>query len=561
MSEGATAYIWEEPGGTIRIHLDLDVVERLSAAIQEALGTGARGMEIGGILLGESVPGNSRTLRIADFELVPFQHWRGSSYTASPKDREILGSRLSRHRPERVVGYFRSHTRPGLYLDQDDFNIVRSYFPDPWQVFLVVRPAADGPPTGGFFFWEDGDINRKAPYRQFPLDRQRLLKGSFPLTGAPLPVASPRTSSPARPPAVRLQRRLPQIPWLAVPVLAGVFLIAGFFVSRDRNREQPVQSAPPPAAQTAAERQSAGLHLDVANTGNGIEVRWDPNAPVVRNADLGLLQIRDGDKRFSRALEPAELAAGRTNYSPVSAKVEFELRVYTLADKNNKSIEQVQPAATLPQAQMASNAPQPDETNQALAPSPHPKTGTADRVFVRTSRKRAPERKLYTGPISTPSAPATHRHSAEREVEPPPAITANHFHQPGLTTLLPPSLSAPPAYTTVSYEQPRQGPLRRAFRKLSTLGDSDGDSFVPPSPVRQVTPADPDPGLTGTVDVKVYIDEFGKVSRAQLLTKKNELAAPSLKAAQEWHFTPARKRDKAVPSEMVLHFRFGPGEL
>ena len=59
------------------------------------------------------------------------------------------------------------------------------------------------------------------------------------------------------------------------------------------------------------------------------------------------------------------------------------------------------------------------------------------------------------------------------------------------------------------------------------------------------------------MDVKVYIDESGNVSRAQLLTKKNELAGASLGAARQWQFTPARRHDKPVASEMVLHFRFG----
>jgi len=82
------------------------------------------------------------------------------------------------------------------------------------------------------------------------------------------------------------------------------------------------------------------------------------------------------------------------------------------------------------------------------------------------------------------------------------------------------------------------------------------DGFVPPAPDHKVSPTMPS-GSEGSVDVKVYIDESGNVSRAQLLTKKNELAGVSLGAARQWHFTPARKHDKPVASEMVLHFRFG----
>jgi hypothetical protein len=90
-------------------------------------------------------------------------------------------------------------------------------------------------------------------------------------------------------------------------------------------------------------------------------------------------------------------------------------------------------------------------------------------------------------------------------------------------------------------------------------GSEAANAFVPPSPIHKVTPSVP-PGLTQeerSVDVKVYIDEAGNVSRAQVLTKGSDLAGPSLSAARQWQFAPARRHDKAVPSEMVLHFRFG----
>src|ERR1022692_1033036 len=102
---------------------------------------------------------------IEDFELAPCEHLRGPSYTLSPKDRRLLGTRLAHRRARQVVGYFRSHTRPGMYLDQEDFAVFSHYFPDPSQVFLLVSPATEGPAIGGFFFWEDGDVNRRSTYR------------------------------------------------------------------------------------------------------------------------------------------------------------------------------------------------------------------------------------------------------------------------------------------------------------------------------------------------------------------------------------------------------------
>ena len=107
----STGYIWEDPGDSIMIQISLDVVERLGAAVEQGLGAGARGTEVGGILLGRTLPGFGRAVLVEDFELTPCEHLRGASYTLSPKDRRILGSRLERRSPQSVVGYFRSHTR------------------------------------------------------------------------------------------------------------------------------------------------------------------------------------------------------------------------------------------------------------------------------------------------------------------------------------------------------------------------------------------------------------------------------------------------------------------
>jgi hypothetical protein len=573
---GTATYIWKDPGGSISIHLSLEAVERIAAAIEQGLGTGSRGVEIGGILLGRSVTGDSRTVFVDGFECVPFQHWRGASFTASPKDRETLAVRIARKKPGQVVGYFRSHTRPGLYLDQDDFNTISSYFPDPAQVFLVVRPAPDGPATAGFFFWEEGDINRKAPYRQFPLDSERLLAGGFPLAGgpampaarqpAPVPPAA-RKPAPVLPAAASLksvltQRRFPQVPWLAVPLLAGVFLVAGLFVSQNHAQKQT------PGATAVSVRQQPGLALNVLKAGDALKVRWDPNAPVIRTADLGVLRIRDGGQLLRRELDARELSSGSTTYTPASAKVDFELRVYRLADELDKSIQEA-PATPPPQRQVAEAALPPQAIGSTPAPPPAqepvveqaPKATSADRVVSKPSRKRSSlKRALLARSITIPPESQAMR-TGPREVEPPPVI-ARSIDKPqgGLAAVLSPekvSLPAAPE-TVVSYEQPRHGPLRRMFRKLSNLGDTEpSDGFVPPSPTRKVTPDVPKGDLSGLVEVKVLIDESGKVARAELLTRRNELSGPTLDAAREWHFTPARKHDKPVPSEMVLHFRFG----
>jgi TonB family protein len=471
----AAGYVWEDPGDSIMIQVSLDLVERLGAAVQQGLGAGPRGNEIGGILLGRTLPGFGRAVLVEDFELAPCEHLRGVSYTLSPKDKRLLGTRLARRSAREVVGYFRSHTRPGMYLDQDDFAVFSRYFPEAWQVFLLVRPSTEGPAMGGFFFWEDGDINRRSPYRQFPFDCARLAEGDFPITGGqpaaapaphPAPVLVPK-------PEARAPRRLPPLPWVVVPVIAVLFLIAGLFVSESQA----------PARETAAAKASTPVEA--------------------------LLP------------EPVPPAVGP----------------------------QVAVSMPTPPAAQEAAAPQSEPLAQAPAGEPKP---------IATPKPK-PAKKPLQKAAAPP--PVTVARTPFREVEPPPALAAPIGRlEPKLAAVLLSRVNAaPPPEADVSYEAPHPGVFRRALHKIEGVGEAASAAFVPPSPIRKVAPMKPaDAGAeTRPVDVKVFIDESGNVTRAQLLTKGSDLGNAALSAARQWQFTPARKHDKPVPSEMVLHFRFG----
>jgi hypothetical protein len=461
----AAGYIWEDPGDSIMIQVRLDLVERLNAAVQQGLGAGSRGNEIGGILLGRRLPGFGRAVLIEDFELVHSEHFRGASYTLSPGERHMLGGQLRRRRPWQVVGFFRSHTRPGLYLDQDDFFVFNRHFQDDWQVFLLVRPSMEGPAMGGFFFWEDGEINKRSPYRQFPFDAKQLAVDGFPIAdescGAPpaprlAPVAVPKVVS-------RAPRKLPTLPWVVVPAIAALFLIAGLFVSQNQ----------------APTRDTAGTKAS------------PPVEPLLP--------------------EPVPQVVSRP--APAAAQ-------------------EVAPARPDPFAQ---------------APAAELKSTATPKI---TSAQKSLPKAAEPSPVTVARMPS-------REVEPPPLLAVPIERvEPKLAAVLPPRVSAAPApEAEVSFEAPRPGVFRRALHKIE---GAESVAFVPPSPIRQVAPMKPaNAAESRPVDVKVFIDESGSVTRAQLLTKGNDLSAGALNAARQWQFTPARKHDRPVVSEMVLHFRFG----
>jgi TonB family protein len=489
VATGGSTFVWEDPGDSIMIQVSLDLIEKLGAAVHAGLGTGPRGVEIGGILLGRTLPGFGRSILIEDFELSPCEHLRGASYTLSPDDKAVLGTHLARHKARQVVGYFRSHTRPGLYLDLDDFAVFSRYFSEIWQVALLIRPSREGPATGGFFFWEEGDVNRRATYREFPFDRTLLATGDFPISGGqPALVPASRSAPVLLPmPKSKARRKLPSIPWVVVPLIAILFLIAGFFVSEKQEpapaevpvtmanpAAQPVVSQPPPQVAVAPP-------VSAPAEGNPVPVAA-ASAPVVG--------------------EPASIAAAPA------------------------------PAAVKP------------------APAAEVKPKAAVKPKPRTAPK--PLLKLASSP------PTTVTRMPLREIEQPPALTTPAERlESKLPAFLHSKVGAPPPVADVTYEAPHPGVFRRAFRKIEGP-EGDTDAFVPPSPTRKVAPmkpanAGPD---TRPVDVKVFIDESGKVSRAQVLTKGSDFASAALTAARQWQFTPARKHDKAVSSELVLHFRF-----
>lgn len=481
---GGATYVWEDPGDSIMIQVSLDLVEKLGTALQQGLGTGPRGTEIGGILLGRALPGFGRSILVEDFELTPCEHLRGASYTLSPDDKHALGTHLARRRARQVVGYFRSHTRPGLYMDLEDFAVFSRYFPEAWQVVLLVRPSTEGPATGGFFFWEEGDVNRRSTYREFPFDRTLLATGDFPIAGGqsmvpashPAPVLLPKPKAQAR-------RKLPPLPWVVVPVIAILFLIAGFFVSEK-------QDAPPGGAQTP-----------VATVNPSAEpVSAEPPA---------------------QAATPVTSPPAETNTEPVAPPV---------------------PAA-------AAAAPETSPGAVSPAPAAIRKPTTAARAKPRPAAK--PVLRL------PPAVPATIARAPLREIEQPPALPAPAARLEPRAPAFLPKLGAPPPVAEVTYEAPHPGVLRRAFRKIEG-SEVESTAFVPPSPTRKVAPMKPaSPGPdTRPVDVKVFIDESGKVTRALVLTKGSEFARAALGAALQWQFAPARKHDKAVASEMVLHFQF-----
>ncbi|HLK49462.1 MAG TPA: energy transducer TonB [Bryobacteraceae bacterium] len=146
----------------------------------------------------------------------------------------------------------------------------------------------------------------------------------------------------------------------------------------------------------------------------------------------------------------------------------------------------------------------------------------------------------------------------------------------------PPAISTTPAPAAIPPVVVRQRPccigtaflepakparLKRLFRRLPGLGRigqpaEAEEGFTAAKPAREISlvlPPEARASLPdGRMDLKASVDESGRVTRVELLSPKDEeLVRLASYAASDWPFKPARLNDKAVPSEVILHFNFG----
>jgi hypothetical protein len=308
-------YVWAVPGNPVAVHLRLDVVDRLAAEFQRGLGAvPKRGAEVGGVLLGSIEPGlvkDTSIVRIEDFEPVPCSYVRGPSYLLTEEDRRLFDEICERRSP---VGYYRSHTREGLSLGPEDLDL-------PLNVALLVKPLADKPGVAGFFVRENGVFPGKTPL-EFPFRRWEMTGEEPPPPPLPPPVKPAPEVVPPPPPQIAEPPRLDVPPrpksragiWM---VAAFVFLLLGVLLGYQASRI----TAPRRASDFA-------VSLAVERNGDNLMVRWNREAPAVRSANSGLLEIDDGGEMKRMELDRANLSGGNFIYHNASEKIRFRLVIY-----------------------------------------------------------------------------------------------------------------------------------------------------------------------------------------------------------------------------------------
>src|SRR5688572_9309917 len=133
---------WWSRDHSISIEYSLPVLEEIRNLAVSGLHTlGHGGLEIGGVLYG--LRENGKVCVLASRELM-LEHAFGPAFVLSDKDSGVLTKILEPPPGLETVGWFRSHTRGGLELDEHDEAFFDRFSIETWHVALVLKPAVGG---------------------------------------------------------------------------------------------------------------------------------------------------------------------------------------------------------------------------------------------------------------------------------------------------------------------------------------------------------------------------------------------------------------------------------
>jgi len=300
--------LWSVAEHPLEIECQWAVLDEIFETVEEGVRRLSRGgVEVGGVLFGRR---DADLIRVLAWSPIACDHTRGAAFVLSNDDRQGLLLLLEQAQSDprlRVldpVGWFVSHTRPGLRMTEDDIDLFNRFFPEPWQVTLVVHPRRDKGTRGGFFVREkDGRIQSSAPYGEFPMEGSRALAVS-PRQG----LLAPRREKTGDSPGIPDSGRLTRLAWVAVALL--VCALALYAIPKFR------QPAPPDA-----------LQLRIVDVKGQLRVEWDRASRAVQRTDSATLFIDDGGMLPPVHLDGDAARRGSVTYARLSEDVIVRLEV------------------------------------------------------------------------------------------------------------------------------------------------------------------------------------------------------------------------------------------
>lgn len=295
-------------------------------------------LEVGGVFYGTREGGKVRieTVRPIDAEV-------GPSFSLSDADRAKLQAQIAQAatdpRLEKFVclGWFVSHSGPEMTLTEADVEIFSTYFPEPWQVTLVINPQR-GAMKGGFFVREpDGTIQANKIFKQFhfPDRLAGVLQTAAPSRSETRPISRAPQQFPAPERIERARSPLSPVgegagyypdpvpprkiwPWIVGGVAIVIALVLLGF--------QFWQGSEPES-----------LRLIVTEKDGQLQIEWNSTMRAVARASGGSLNILDGSTVEHISLSRTQLGEGRYMYTRKNGDVEVRMEVDSDGDTVRES--------------------------------------------------------------------------------------------------------------------------------------------------------------------------------------------------------------------------------
>ena len=456
--------VWQPGDGTVRIAYSRAVMEELRLAAVDGFHRLAHGgVEIGGVLFGVRDPDGVRIL--AHRELAS-EYVFGPSFTLSENDLQALekilasansDSQLSGMQP---VGWYQSHTRSEILLSDEELKFYQRYFPEIWQVALVLRPHRFDPVRAGFFHREpDGAVQAAASRHEFYIEpaavkpAPRLLEAQpaaqvQPPTPAamPVPTQQPDAAPPAAPappapalPVPRAVSRTPRRRWAWIAAVIAVAL-AGLVVWNARSHA------------------AADLSLRALDVGGQLRIDWNHGARVIQQGQSGAIEIEDGSFKVHNELSQEDLRSGSVTYLRTTGHVQISLMVRG-ADQGTQTEILRFSGSSLPTASAVSQPPPPEQKPETLEAVTPPSSQTLVAAPIASVTKSPPPAPALTTParrlLVLPHAGVPH--AAETLLPAPPAIAAETA--PELAAFIPKLPGPTPLKSAPADQSPATGKI------------------------------------------------------------------------------------------------------
>lgn len=521
---------WDAVDGTERATISPELVEELrAAAIRGFVAIPKRGLEIGGLLLGEFRPNGGPgdfepdvfkpdVFEIAAAEDVPCEHRFGPSYTLDEHDRANLVELLARYEGAghpHVVGFYRSYTGRDAKWDDADEELLRTFFSRHRSfVCVMLRPLSVEKCTADVRFWRgDGIVNEPAvPLLEAVQEtavqeravRETMLPASATVRAEPPPETADAKEGGVH--EVQSERRLPT-PVLPVP-LHPRFTEQEDAVPEVIRRSRillPLVLCLLAAIASGAiyqlwtvtrEPRWASIRFDARPSVGALLLTWDTSTPPVTGATRGTLVVTDAGNTEEIPLSQEQIRRGNFAYTRSNGDALFRLRLY------NKDVPVV--AESLRVIKLAS---------PSAASSPAGAATGAVAAEIGTTANPLAEREGAVALNSTPSTGLRPADSSPAEPAPSPAVKPPEVRQQVL-----PVISAG---------------IRARILSLTV------------------------------VPVTVHVNGSGHVTRASSNVAghgiERYLADEAVRAARQWVFWPARSRKgRPVAATKIISFAFAP---